>query len=132
MLELICANDVGKALNPQQVRGQIEGAVVQALGYSLMEKMIQVNGKLITDGLSTYLIPTIMDIPARLESIIIETPDPLGPFGARGMAEMPFGPVAPAILAAVHDATGIWVDELPITPEAMRTILESRSENQAR
>lgn len=132
VLELICANDVGKALNPQQVRGQIEGAVVQALGYSLMEKMIQVNGKLITDGLSTYLIPTIMDIPARLESIIIETPDPLGPFGARGMAEMPFGPVAPAILAAVHDATGIWVDELPITPEAMRTILESRSENQAR
>ena len=129
VLDLVCANDVGKALNPQQVRGQIEGAVVQALGYSLMENMIQINGELKTDSLTTYLIPTIMDIPSHLESIIIENPDPLGPFGARGMAEMPFGPVAPAIAAAVHDATGIWVDQLPLTSETMLAMLESRSKN---
>jgi CO/xanthine dehydrogenase Mo-binding subunit len=125
VLDLICANDVGKALNPQQVQGQMAGAVVQALGYSLLENMIQVNAELKTDSLTTYLIPTIMDIPAHFDPIIIEHPDPLGPYGARGMAEMPFGPVAPAIAAAVHDATGVWVDRLPITPEALFTKLQS-------
>jgi CO/xanthine dehydrogenase Mo-binding subunit len=70
-----------------------------------------------TAHLSTYLIPTILDVPERVESVILEYPDPIGPWGARGMAEMPFLPLAPAIAAAVRMATGIWMDEFPLTPE---------------
>ena len=74
------------------------------------------DGRILNPYLSQYLIPGIKDIPARVESIIMEVPDPIGPFGARGMAEMPFLPLAPAIVAALHDATGIWFDEIPLVP----------------
>jgi len=89
VLKVICADDVGKAVNPQQVQGQIEGAVVQAQGYAIMENLISVEGKIKNPYLSTYLIPTVLDIPAEVKSIILEYPDPIGPWGARGMAEMP-------------------------------------------
>ena len=117
LINVLCADDVGKAVNPQQVQGQIEGAVVQAAGYALMENMIQREGRLLTDKLSTYLIPTVLDIPKKVESIILEYPDPIGPYGARGMGEMPFLPLSPAVTAAVHAATGVWFDEFPLTPE---------------
>ncbi|RMG95251.1 MAG: aldehyde oxidase [Chloroflexi bacterium] len=113
---VICANDVGKALNPKLVVGQIEGAVVQAFGYAVMENLQVKNGRIQNPYLSQYLIPGIKDIPDRVDSVILEYPDPLGPWGARGMAEMPFMPLAPAIVAAIHDATGVWFDELPLTP----------------
>ncbi|HAE59409.1 MAG TPA: aldehyde oxidase, partial [Anaerolineae bacterium] len=92
LINVICADDVGKAVNPQQVQGQIEGAVVQAAGYALMENMIQRDGLLLTDKLSTYLIPTVLDIPENVESLILEYADPIGPYGARGMGEMPYLP----------------------------------------
>ena len=117
ILNVISADDVGKAINPQQIVGQIEGAVVQAAGYSILENFIQHEGYVQTPHLSTYLIPTVLDIPENVESLILEYPDPRGPFGARGMAEMPFLPLAPAIIAAVHDAAGVWFDEFPLTPE---------------
>lgn len=117
ILDLISANDVGKALNPQQIVGQIEGAVVQASGYTILEDFSQNDGFVQTPHLSTYLIPTVLDIPERVHSLILEYPDPLGPFGARGMAEMPFLPLAPAVVAAVHDATGVWFNDFPLTPE---------------
>jgi CO/xanthine dehydrogenase Mo-binding subunit len=117
LIDLVSANDVGKALNPQLVRGQIEGAVVQAAGYAILENLVQKDGYVHTQHLSTYLIPTILDIPDRVQSLILEYPDPIGPLGARGMAEMPFLPVAPAVIAAVHDATGVWFHEFPLTPE---------------
>lgn len=117
LLNVICADDVGKAVNPQQVQGQIEGAVVQAAGYAVLENMIQRDGYLLTDKLSTYLIPTVLDIPENVESLILEYADPIGPYGARGMGEMPYLPLAPAITAAVHAATGVWFDEFPLTPE---------------
>ena len=119
ILNVKCANDVGKAINPKQVKGQIEGAVVQAAGYTLLEKFIQENGFVKTDSLATYLIPTIMDIPEKTDSIIIEEADPIGPAGARGMAEMPYIPFAPAVLSAVHDATGIWFNSFPLTEEVV-------------
>jgi CO/xanthine dehydrogenase Mo-binding subunit len=119
ILNVKCANDVGKAINPIQVRGQIEGAVVQAAGYTLLEKFIQENGFVKTDSLGTYLIPTIMDIPEKTDSIIIEEADPIGPAGARGMGEMPFIPFSSAVLSAVHDATGIWFDSFPLTEEVV-------------
>ena len=113
---VVCANDVGKAINPMLVEGQIEGAVVQAHGYALMENLQLKDGRILNPYLSQYLIPGIKDIPTHVESIIMEVPDPIGPWGARGMAEMPFLPLAPAIIAALHDATGVWFDEIPLMP----------------
>lgn len=113
---VVCANDVGKAINPMLVEGQIEGAVVQAHGYALMENLQLKDGRILNPYLSQYLIPGIRDIPTHVESVIMEVPDPIGPWGARGMAEMPFLPLAPAIVAALHDATGIWFDEIPLVP----------------
>ncbi|MFC1959410.1 xanthine dehydrogenase family protein molybdopterin-binding subunit [Chloroflexota bacterium] len=117
LLRVYCADDVGHAVNPVQVQGQIEGAVVQAAGYVLMEELIVEEGRILNPNLSTYLIPTVVDVPDHVESIILEYPDPLGPWGARGMAEMPYLPLAPAITAALKDATGIWFDEIPLTPQ---------------
>lgn len=117
VLNVISANDVGQAINPQLVEGQIEGAVVQALGYAILEDFQQEGGYVQTGQLSTHLIPTVLDIPDKVESLILEYPDPIGPWGARGMAEMPFIPLAPAVIAAVHDALGTWFDSFPLTPE---------------
>jgi CO/xanthine dehydrogenase Mo-binding subunit len=117
VLDVVSANDVGRAINPQQVQGQIEGGVVQAVGYALLENFVQQNGYVQTQHLSTYLIPTVLDVPQQVRSLILEYPDPIGPWGARGMAEMPFLPFAPATLAAVHDAIGVWFNEFPLTPE---------------
>jgi CO/xanthine dehydrogenase Mo-binding subunit len=114
---VICVDEVGKAINPELVRGQIEGAVVQAAGYGVLENFIQKNGKVLTPTLSTYLIPTVLDIPDTIQSVIMETPDPRGPWGARGMGEMPYLPFVPALTAAIHAATGVWFDEFPLTPE---------------
>ena len=117
LLKLYCADDVGKAINPMQVVGQIEGALVQAAGYVIMENFIQKDGYVMTDMLSNYLIPTVLDIPGEIESIVLEHPEPIGPFGARGMAEMPYLPLAPAIMHAMYDATGVWFNDFPLTPE---------------
>ena len=116
---VIAAQDPGRAVNPQQVQGQIEGAVVQAQGWAVMENFIAEGGRVLTDRLSTYLIPTVADIPSRVETHLLEKPDPEGPFGVRGVGEVPFGPLAPAIVCAVHDATGVWFDRLPLTPETV-------------
>ncbi|NOT05892.1 MAG: xanthine dehydrogenase family protein [Anaerolineales bacterium] len=117
VIRLVSADDVGKAINPDQVTGQIEGAVVQAHGYAVLEDYKTKDGRVLTDQLSTYLIPTIWDIPESVESVLVEVPDPNGPWGARGLGELPFLPVAPAIAAAIHDATGVWISEFPFTPE---------------
>lgn len=117
LLKVICANDVGRAINPMQVVGQIEGCIIQAAGYVLMENFIQKDGYVVTNMLSNYLIPTVLDIPVAVESIILEYAEPNGPFGARGMAEMPYLPLAPAIMHALYDATGVWFHDFPLTPE---------------
>jgi CO/xanthine dehydrogenase Mo-binding subunit len=116
LLRVVCADDVGKAINPRLVEGQIEGAVVQAAGYALLEDFQQEGGRVQTAHLSTYLIPTIVDVPDAVDPVILEFPDPIGPWGARGMAEMPYLPLAPAVIAAAHDAVGVWFDDFPLTP----------------
>jgi CO/xanthine dehydrogenase Mo-binding subunit len=122
---LICADDVGRAVNPALVVGQIEGAVMQGLGYAVMENFVTRGGQVRTPSFSTYLIPSVLDIPTRTESVIVETPDPSGAFGVRGVAELPLMIVAPAVVAAIHNATGVWINDLPLTPErvvrALRT-----------
>jgi len=126
LLRVVSVNDVGCAINPQQVEGQIEGGVVQALGWATTENFITEGGRVITDRLSTYLIPTVLDVPETITPLIVEEADPRGPWGARGMGEMPFLPLAPALAAAIHDATGIWYDELPFTAERVLGRLKKR------
>jgi CO/xanthine dehydrogenase Mo-binding subunit len=114
---ILSADDVGKAINPDLIVGQIEGAIVQAHGYAVLEDFKMKDGKVLTDQFSNYLLPTILDIPEKVESVLVEIPDPNGPWGARGVGELPYLPVAPVIAAAIHDATGVWIDEFPFTPE---------------
>jgi CO/xanthine dehydrogenase Mo-binding subunit len=125
VVRVVSAHDVGKALNPMLVEGQVEGAVVQALGYAVMENLVTKDGKVLNPYLSTYLIPTIWDIPREVKSVIFEYGDPEGPWGARGMAEMPFISFAPAITAAIHDATGVWIDQIPLLPD--RVVIHMRT-----
>lgn len=117
ILRVVAGDDLGKAINPQQVEGQIEGAVVQAQGYTMMENYQTKDGYVLSDQLSTYLIPTIWDIPEKLEIVMLEKPHPEGPWGARGVGEPPFLSFAPAFAAALHDATGVWFNDFPLTPE---------------
>ncbi len=126
VLDVVCANDVGKVINPQQLQGQIEGAIVQAQGYALMEYLVSREGKILNPYLSTYLIPTALDVPPRVKSIVLENPDPIGPWGVRGMAEMPFLPLAPAIAAAIYNATGVWMDSQPFTAEKVVSALREQ------
>ena len=125
---VVSTHDVGRAVNPDLVVGQIEGGVVQGHGYVLSEDLRTDGGRILNPRLSGYLIPGIGDIPSRVESVTMELADPLGPWGARGMAEMPLIPYAAAVVAAVHDATGIWLDALPLTPDRVLSALETASE----
>ncbi len=127
LTRLISANDVGRAVNPQQVEGQIEGAVAQSAGWALLEEYLQREGRALTHRLSTYLIPSVLDVAEQIEPRIFEFPDPQGPLGIRGMAEMPFIPTAAAIGAAIHDATGVWIDTLPYKPERVWRALTATS-----
>jgi CO/xanthine dehydrogenase Mo-binding subunit len=117
LTRVICGDDVGKAINPDMVKGQIEGAVVQAAGYTILENFIEKDGRVLTPLLSNYLIPTVLDVPDEVDSVILEYPDPNGPYGARGMGEMPYLPFAGAVTAAVKEATGVWFDDFPLTAE---------------
>jgi CO/xanthine dehydrogenase Mo-binding subunit len=120
---VVCADDVGKAINPINIEGQTEGAIAQAHGYAVTENLQSQGGRILNPRLSTYLIPGILDIPQRVETVILEEGDHIGPWGARGMAEMPFIPYAPAVTAALYDALGIWFDAIPLTPERVVNVL---------
>ena len=117
VLKIWSAHDVGKAVNPTLAEGQIEGGVVQGMGYALTEDMLMDKaGRLLNTDLATYVIPTAADQP-ELEAMLVEQPFPDGPFGAKGFAEQPLMGVAPAIANAVRDAVGVRLTELPLTPE---------------
>ena len=127
VLRIISAHDVGKAINIQQVTGQIEGCLAQALGYALLENFQIRDGHVLTPHFNTYLLPTILDMPTDITPVVLELADPDGPFGARGMAEMPLIPFAPAVACAIHDATGAWLKQQPMTPErVLNAIMEKR------
>jgi CO/xanthine dehydrogenase Mo-binding subunit len=116
-------HDVGRAINPDLVRGQVEGCVVQAHGYALTEDLRVEDGRILNPRLSTYLVPGIGDVPGEIDAHILELADPRGPWGARGMSEMAFLPYAAAVVAAVHDATGVWIDTYPLTPSRVLAAL---------
>ncbi|MBV8298107.1 MAG: xanthine dehydrogenase family protein [Candidatus Eremiobacteraeota bacterium] len=125
VLKIVSVHDVGRAINRQQVEGQIEGCLAQALGYALTENFIVREGKPLTPYFSTYLLPTTLDVPVEIVPIILEHADPHGPYGARGVAEMPLVPFAPAVAAAIYDATGAWLNDLPMTPERILAAIEA-------
>ncbi len=115
-LRVVSAHDVGRALNPMYVEGQIEGGVVMGLGYALSEELQVKEGRVINLTPFDYRMPTIMDAPP-IETVIVETDDPEGPFGAKGVGEMGTNPTAAAVANAVYDAIGVRINSLPITPE---------------
>ncbi len=124
----VTVSDVGKALNPMQVRGQDEGAAVMGLGHTLLEHYIYDDtGRIRNLGAIDYRIPTSMDLPLRMESDIVENEDGPGPYGAKGMSEGALLPVAPAVAAAVQDATGVFIRDLPLSPERVWRALNEAS-----
>jgi CO/xanthine dehydrogenase Mo-binding subunit len=131
VLKIISVHDVGKAINKQQVEGQIEGCLAQALGYSLLENFQMRDGKILTQHLSTYLLPTALDMPTEIVPVILELAEPNGPFGARGMSEMAMVPLAPAIASAIHEATGAWLVKQPMTPERVLAAITKQQEQPA-
>jgi CO/xanthine dehydrogenase Mo-binding subunit len=121
----VTVSDVGKALNPLQVRGQDEGAAVMGLGHTLMEHYIwDDQGRIRNLGAIDYRIPTSMDLPAEMESDIVENADGPGPYGSKGMSEGALLPVSPAVAAAVTDATGVVIRDLPMSPERVWQALQ--------
>jgi CO/xanthine dehydrogenase Mo-binding subunit len=127
VLKIISVHDVGRAINVQQVEAQIEGCLAQAVGYTLTEHFQVRAGKVLTPYFSTYLLPTTLDMPTEVYPVILESADPNGPFGARGMAEMPLIPFAAAVASAIHAATGAWVTQLPMTPERVLRAIDQAS-----
>ena len=121
LLKLTAAHDVGRAINPTLIEGQIEGGAAQGLGMALMEEFFPGKG----ENLHDYLIPTIGDIP-EIESILIEDPSPVGPLGAKGVGEQALIPTAPAILNAIYDAIGVRIKNIPATPDRVLRAIHER------
>jgi len=122
VLSVHAAHDVGRAINPTQVEGQIHGGIAQGLGMALMEEYV--SGK--TDNLHDYLIPTAGDIPPIVVHIV-EDAEPLGPYGAKGVGEPALVPTAPAILNAIRHAIGVRITHVPATPDRVRAAILERS-----
>jgi len=116
VLKIVTAYDVGKAINPISLEGQIEGGTIQGLGYALMEEMIHKNGVVVNPNLGDYYVPTSLDVP-EMKSIIVEYPGALGPFGAKAIGEPPIVLPAPAIVNAIDNAIGVRLNEIPATPD---------------
>ncbi len=125
VLKIAAAHDVGRAINPMAVEGQIEGGVSMGLGYGLNEELVLEEGRLLNPNFADYALPTALDMPP-IDPIIVETIDPEGPFGAKGMAEPANNPTAPAIANAVYDAVGVRIKDLPITAEKVLNALKEK------
>lgn len=117
VLDLWAANNAGRAINPAALFGQSAGGVVMGTGYALSEEIVHQGGRLRTRRFSEYHVPTALDIPGHFVDIQVECPDPTGPYGATGVGEVPVLATAPAVLNAIADVTGVYIDVLPATPE---------------
>ena len=127
ILDAVFAQDVGRAVNPHLVEGQMDGGFAMALGYALFEDLKLERGQIKNNKFSRYLIPTAMDM-IDVKNIIVEDPESTAPYGAKGIGEPVMIPVAPAILNAIYDATGVRVKDLPATPERLRKLLDEQND----
>ena len=127
VLKLAAFNDVGTAINPVGVEGQLEGGLSMGLGCALMEELVVESGVIETPTLAQYLIPTSLDMPEDMSVSIIEEPEPSGPFGAKGVGEPASIPTAPAILSAIYDAVGARITKLPATSERVLKAIKGKS-----
>ena len=119
---VVSADDVGRVIHPVLAEGQVEGGTLQAVGYATIEEMKVEDGRYLNDRLATYLIPTSLDAP-RITAILVEKPFSGAPHGAKGVGELPMDVVAPAVVDAIHDAVGVWITQLPATPERILAAL---------
>ncbi|MCZ7664417.1 MAG: molybdopterin-dependent oxidoreductase [Thermoleophilia bacterium] len=122
VLCLSAAHDLGKTINPLLAEGQVQGALAQGLGFATSEEMVWVDGRVTTDTFRSYHMPRITDMPPTT-SVFVESEDPCGPYGAKGLAEPALTPTAPAIANAVYHAVGVRIKELPITPHKVLAAL---------
>jgi carbon-monoxide dehydrogenase large subunit len=125
VIRVVAAHDVGRAINPLNCEGQIEGSVTQGIGIVLMEYMVFENGCLRNSDWSTYKIPTALDVPP-IKALIVEVPHPDGPFGAKGLGEPGVAPTPPSIANAVFNTTGVRIYDLPLTPEKVYWALKRK------
>jgi CO/xanthine dehydrogenase Mo-binding subunit len=128
VLNIVSAHDLGKAINPLMAKGQILGAVAQGIGFALSEEMIEENGIIKNQSFKHYHMPRSVDMPS-VTPILIETIDPHGPYGAKGLGEPALTAIAPAIANAIYDAVGVRMNSLPITPEKIRRAIARLPEN---
>jgi len=119
---VVAVDDIGRVIHQTLAEGQVEGGTLQAIGYATIEEMKVHEGRYVNDRLATYLIPTALDAP-RITAILVEAPFSGAPHGAKGVGELPMDVGAPAVVAAIHDATGAWITELPATPERILAAL---------
>jgi len=126
VLRVHSGHDTGRVINPTTGEGQVEGGVVQGLGYALVEEHATKDGRILNDQFSTYIIPTTLDTP-EIRSILVEDEFPWGPYGAKGLGETPIIAVAPAVTNAIHHAVGVRLNEIPATPERVWAALRAKA-----
>jgi CO/xanthine dehydrogenase Mo-binding subunit len=120
--DIVAADDIGRVIHPVLAEGQVEGGTLQAVGYATIEEIKLRDGRYLNDRLATYIIPTSLDAP-RITTILVESPFDSVPHGAKGVGELPMDVGAPAVIAAIADATGVWVADLPASPERILAAL---------
>ena len=127
---VVAVDEAGRVVNPLLAAGQVEGGTLQAVGYATSEEMQVVDGRFRNDRLATYLIPTALDAPT-IEAHLMESPFRDAPHGAKGLGELPMDVGAPAVIDAIHDATGAWISELPATPARVLAAIRALDEQRA-
>lgn len=131
VLRIYAAHDAGTAINPALVEGQIEGGIAMGVGMALEEEIIfDAEGRQVNPNLTNYLIPTSLDMP-KVEVDIVQSYDPIGPFGAKGVGEPTLVPTAPAIMNAIHDAVGVRITDLPATAEKVLFAIKAKTQADA-
>jgi len=131
VLKLVQAYEIGKAINPLLVKGQINGGAMMGIGFALTENNMPFypSANMAIDSLDDYIITTAADMPLEMKHAIVEIPHPNGPRGAKGFAEMTASAPAPAILSAIHDAIGVWITDYPATPERVLRALREKEQS---
>jgi CO/xanthine dehydrogenase Mo-binding subunit len=120
--DVVAVDDIGRVIHPVLAEGQVEGGTLQAVGYATIEEIKLRDGRYLNDRLATYIIPTALDAP-RITAILVEAPFDAAPHGAKGVGELPMDVGAPAVVAAIADATGVWITDLPASPERILAAL---------